>query len=493
MHCFHRYPQMKNLPHIKMKTPSSRKLGFAFAIGVAIFSECLAATYYVDSKQGNDANPGTQAQPWKTLLEVGVRFASQLNDGDTVLLKRGSKWNETLLLSDSDGPPKTITIDTYGSLGRPMPVVDGAGTVGGLLKIETNAAATIRNLRLKNSYATCIKKLYSWGTLKVENCTLEDNGHGSGTGGGISISGDGGWIKNCQIYNTANNAVIGVDCSNSLFENITIDGTVTNDGITVHDGSGTNNLIRGCTIAGCAENAVDIQDGYSNTTVEENVLSDAGQPILVSQGANTVIRRNRFSGTGATAIKLSQLSSGAQVYYNIIDNITPATQPKASAFQIHDQITSVIIHNNTVFFDGGSTGKAALHKWHSGGLVTFVSNVVHCGGGSAPFFFFDTTDGADGVDSYNNIFYGTTNQLPIQFKDVGGYSFDDWQTVFGKDTESTDDQDPLFVEAVNGDFRLSTGSPCIDQATSLGQTADIILTPVPQGGGPDIGAYEFVP
>lgn len=452
-----------------------------------------AATYYVDNKKGKDTNPGTQAQPWKTLAEVGIRFATQMNNGDTVLLKRGGKWNETLLLADAVGPAKTITIDAYGNANASVPIVDGAGTTGGLIKLEDNAAATIRNLRLTNSHSTCIKKLYLWGSLKVENCILEDNGHGSGTGNGISISGDGGWVKDCEIYNNANNAIIGVDCSNAIFENIVIAGTVTNDGLTLHDGSGSGNLIRNCTISGCAENSVDVQEGYSATIVEECLLSDAGQPILVSQGANTIVRRNWFFGTGATAVKLSQSGSGSQVHYNVIDNITPVASPKASAIQIHNQITDVLIHNNTIFFEGGTTGKAALHKWHSGGLVTFVNNVVHCGGGDAPFFFFDTDDGAGGIASDHNVFYGTTNPLPIQFKNLGGHSFADWQAVFGQDLASSADQDPLLADPVGGNFQLTAGSPCIDQGLSLGQTADIVLTPVPQGAAPDIGAYEFTP
>ena len=41
------------------------------------------------------------------------------------------------------------------------------------------------------------------------------------------------------------------------------------------------------------------------------------------------------------------------------------------------------------------------------------------------------------------------------------------------------------------DFALGSGSAAIDQGEDLGFSSDFIQTPVPQGTGPDIGAYEF--
>jgi hypothetical protein len=65
--------------------------------------------------------------------------------------------------------------------------------------------------------------------------------------------------------------------------------------------------------------------------------------------------------------------------------------------------------------------------------------------------------------------------------------------------------DPIFVDRVTYNFRLQSGSPCIDAGTSPGTGAGYDLTPKfqyvpvasteprPLVGTIDIGAYEYVP
>ncbi len=52
------------------------------------------------------------------------------------------------------------------------------------------------------------------------------------------------------------------------------------------------------------------------------------------------------------------------------------------------------------------------------------------------------------------------------------------------------DVDPLFVGG--DDFRLRTGSPCIDSGMDAGVYEDIVGVTRPQGAGFDMGAYEYV-
>ena len=75
--------------------------------------------YYVSSSTGNDNNPGTQAQPWKTLNKVATRTFSA---GDQILFKRGDIWNEGLMFNipSSGTQSSPITFGAYGSGEKPI-------------------------------------------------------------------------------------------------------------------------------------------------------------------------------------------------------------------------------------------------------------------------------------------------------------------------------------------------------------------------------------
>lgn len=54
--------------------------------------------------------------------------------------------------------------------------------------------------------------------------------------------------------------------------------------------------------------------------------------------------------------------------------------------------------------------------------------------------------------------------------------------------------DPLFLDPANDGYRLQLGSPCIDTGAASGAPkTDILGAARPQGGGFDMGAYEYVP
>ena len=79
----------------------------------ALSGAASATTYYVSSSAGSDLNNGTStATPWKTIAKVNAQL---LQPGDSVLLRRGDVWNESLVPSASGTQPSPITFDAYGS------------------------------------------------------------------------------------------------------------------------------------------------------------------------------------------------------------------------------------------------------------------------------------------------------------------------------------------------------------------------------------------
>jgi hypothetical protein len=80
-----------------------------------------------------------------------------------------------------------------------------------------------------------------------------------------------------------------------------------------------------------------------------------------------------------------------------------------------------------------------------------------------------------------------TVQIDHNLIDGGGADFDGATT--GEDSVSGD---PQLADPSGGDYRLTAGSPAVDQASpDLAPDVDYDGTSRPQGAAPDIGAFEF--
>jgi len=104
---------------------------------MALASSALAATYYVSSGTGDDGNPGTQAQPWKTFSGAGNHVnGGTFAAGDVILLRRGDVWNESLIPPSRGTSGSPIIFDAYGT-GAP-PEISGKRDLSGWTLYSTN-------------------------------------------------------------------------------------------------------------------------------------------------------------------------------------------------------------------------------------------------------------------------------------------------------------------------------------------------------------------
>lgn len=99
---------------------------FALTISTPVFP----TTYYIDNVNGNDAwpgdlpSPGTGNGPWQTFANLAI--ANKLTPGDSVLLRCGGKWSQTLTLNSAGTAAAPIRIGSYPEPCADKPAIDGA-------------------------------------------------------------------------------------------------------------------------------------------------------------------------------------------------------------------------------------------------------------------------------------------------------------------------------------------------------------------------------
>jgi hypothetical protein len=95
---------------------------FILVMVVTLATSCTAATYYVSSSNGSDANNGTSAATaWQTFGGASNHInAGTFSPGDVIYLKRGDVWNEQLVPPSPGTAGNPIQFDAYGTGAAPV-------------------------------------------------------------------------------------------------------------------------------------------------------------------------------------------------------------------------------------------------------------------------------------------------------------------------------------------------------------------------------------
>lgn len=186
-----------------------------------------ASTYYLDGKDGDDANTGLSAeQAWKSLDKIK---SLQLKPGDSLLFKSGTSFNGVIDLRAMGTSSKRIVVGRYGSGKKPLIAAPDSSLFA--VRISNSDYLTLQHLEIVNTgsqvmpYRTGLKVeasdfgishhvvINALDIHDVNGSVVKEAGGGSGIlivnrGDSVVSVFDSLTIENCRIRRCERNGII---------------------------------------------------------------------------------------------------------------------------------------------------------------------------------------------------------------------------------------------------------------------------------------------
>ncbi len=437
-------------------TSYSLSSGTSSGILYSISSGTSSGKRYYVAKNGNDANPGTETQPWLTIQKA----ANTLVAGDTVYI-RGGTYYERVSAVNSGNANAYIT---YSSYPGELAIIDGQNQVisANPFNIVSKSYIIVQNIKVQNNIQAASINL-AWGVgvgiyvssshhIKILNCITQSTG-----GAGIFAI---GYAAN-QQYIEGNEDLV-ADGNRIIDPSLWIasDGNAYQEGF---DMIGvTNFVLRNNVITGGYKEKIDAKNGakygriYNNTIIGNfNIpysgISPNGAGIYLDTGTDIDVYNNHVETTTigiGIGTESGTTTNNVKVYNNIVKGAT-----------IGIRVLSF-----------GSTGNK--------NNVGVFNNILY--GNPQYGILWDSSSPCPNANCWvrNNIATSNGNNLVVS---GSGVTYDH-NIVSG---------DPKYVNPPN-DFHYQSTSPAIDAGSSVNAPSlDFDGNSRPRGAGYDIGAFEY--
>jgi hypothetical protein len=454
------------------------------------------SSFYV-SASGDDASPGTQAKPWRTVQHA----ADTARAGSTVNV-RGGVYRERVSINVSGNASDGYI--TFRSYPGETAVLDAGQLVpegrSGVLSIHNKSYVRIEGLEIRN-YRTAEHRLAPLGISVMgagSHIELLHNNvhHIEQNFQGRDAPGRGGNGFGIAVYGTDANTPISelVIDGNEVHhlktgssESLVVNGNVTNFRIThnvVHD---NNNI--GIDVIGFERTApnpaVDqARDGVVSENLVYNITS-RGNPaygntqdsdgIYVDGGTRVVIERNVMHDVDFGIELASEHKGRATSYITARNNLIYHANTAGVSIGGYDPERGRTEHctvvNNTLYDnDTAGTGSGEFQMQWNMAADIFENNIVYAGPRCLLALNKSQIDKARPPNTIDhNLYYcvsgAQTSKWTRASTTVSG--FDKYVQSTGNDHNSSF-SDPLFIDPTKKNFHLGSGSPAIAVGTHAG-------------------------
>ncbi len=514
-----------------------------FAIVILLLlpqTKALAATYYLDANNGNDANPGTSEQPWKTLNRAYALYGgagTKVTEGDTVLFRNGDygKFREAAeteaqlryrndwitYKADSGHTPTLTNIivanqDKWGEIehGRSYLIFDGFNISDGIV-LKHTSYIQIRNCNITRTpmpYGGFYAPYFAGDAIginatvthhgTIENCVFSYLTRGIRVG---AYGGDYWTIRNNTIHHYAEDAIRPEGASHLLIEgNLIYDTNPYRTGFGL-EGTGSGTFEVGETVIQAGSNAEGVvyqlfttnKIGVYNTseTTFKTAANGGGTVTGQTSGATmSNISKTDYSHSDAIQIEGSAVVSDLVIRGNVMN----PGMSNCLMIALYGNGTDVTIENNLAWGQAGN-------DMQIGGVTNGLSinNNTFVDGIRLTHGYSDTNSPVDTF--YNNILSYLTISADSGGKTIrvashGNNIFGSNSTGAGgptypfslNSTEAvTSNFNALFTNTTSNNYTLVSGSPAINFGNpNYSPSIDILGNS--RDAFPDAGAYEYI-
>ena len=434
--------------------------------GLSFITLTQGTTYYV-SPSGDDSNPGTQANPWKTIQKA----ANMVVAGNTVVVQEGD-FPERVILKHSGTAGLPITFEAQGT------VVMRGFTV-------TSNYVVIRGFEVTD---TPNDDLNGWGiSLHGSNCRIEENYIHYATRGGILLFSQPGAetsMANCVVRNNRlyRNSTVGIEVGgrNHLIEENEIWGTIQfhpnwiDQPPTFADADGVRFFGSGHIFRGNYIHDISLNDPENINPHIDGFQTWDGTDV--EPGSNCIFERNRIvlSDRDTAGFQLAGGTHNLVIRNNIVKAFAGIRGYKITRSPFTSPSELFVLNNLFI-------GDLAYAPWPVGITIQDTTNVVIKNN-----IFLDQPDqvinvlGSSGIDVDYNLAYNSDGSSPTS--PIGTSMIHNLWGI-----------DPVFVNLGTGDYHLQLESPAIDAGALLNEVNDDFDGNArPYGKGYDIGAFEYL-